>query len=107
MKNSKGFGVYLALIVIMIFVVYITRSISESNYANYSYQAFVHALESKSVRSVVLIPSEEVPTGLVRLTLVSDQKAKFYCSDITEIEKLVRDANIPYSMEEVEKPPGF
>ena len=107
MKNSKGFGVYLALIVIMIFVVYITRSISESNYANYSYQAFVHALESKSVRSVVLIPSEEVPTGLVRLTLVSDQKAKFYCSDITEIEKLVRDANIPYSMEEVEKPGWF
>ena len=103
MKNSRGFGIYFALIIVMIFVVYLTKSISESNYANYSYQAFVHALDAKSVRSVVLIPSEDVPTGLVRITLTNDQKAKFYCSDITEIEQLVRDANVPYSMEEVEK----
>ena len=107
MKKSKGFGIYLALIIALIFIVYITRGISESNYAKYSYQAFVHAVENKQVRSVVLIPSEDVPNGLVRLTLVSDQKAKFNCSDITEIEKIVRDAGIPYTMEEVDKPGWF
>ena len=107
MKSSKGFGVYLALIVIMIVIVYITRSISESNYQQYDYQSFVQALNNNSVRSVVLIPAEEVPTGLVRLTLVNDQKAKFYCSDVTEIEKLLRTAGIRYTMEEVEKPGWF
>ena len=107
MKKTRGIGIYLLMIVILIAVIYITRGISESNYANYSYQAFVHALQNKQVKSVVLIPSEDVPTGLIRLTLTNDQKAKFNCSDITEIEKLVRDANVPYTMEEVEKPGWF
>ena len=107
MKSSKGFGIYFALIIVMIFVVYLSKSISESNYANINYQDFVSALKGGRVSSVVLIPSEEVPTGLVRLVLDKDTKAKFYCSDVTEIEQLLRDANIRYTMEEVEKPGWF
>ncbi|MBR5177949.1 MAG: ATP-dependent zinc metalloprotease FtsH [Lachnospiraceae bacterium] len=107
MKSSKGFGIYFALIIVMIFVVYLSKSISESNYANINYQDFVSALKGGRVSSVVLIPSEDVPTGLVRLVLDKDTKAKFYCSDVTEIEQLLRDANIRYTMEEVEKPGWF
>ena len=107
MKSSKGFGIYFALIIVMIFVVYLSKSISESNYANINYQDFVSALNGGRVSSVVLIPSEDVPTGLVRLVLDKDTKAKFYCSDVTEIEQLLRDANIRYTMEEVEKPGWF
>ena len=107
MRNSRGFGIYLAILVIMIAVVFLTRNISESNYAKFSYQAFVQALNNKQVVTVTLVPSEEVPTGLVRILLNNEQKAKFNCSDITEIEQLVRDANVPYTMEEVEKPGWF
>ena len=107
MKKTKGFSMYLVFIIMLIFVVYLTRGLNESQYIKYSFQAFEAALEKKTVQSVTLIPSEEVPTGLVRLTLIDGQKGKFNCSDITEVEKLVRNAGIPYTMEEVEKPGWF
>ena len=107
MKKTRGFSMYLVFIIMLIFVVYLTRGLNESQYIKYSFQAFEAALEKKTVQSVTLIPSEEVPTGLVRLTLIDGQKGKFNGSDITEVEKLVRNAGIPYTMEEVEKPGWF
>ncbi|MBR4345112.1 MAG: ATP-dependent zinc metalloprotease FtsH [Lachnospiraceae bacterium] len=105
--KSKGFGIYLAFIVILILVVVFSRNISESGYVKYSFQAFESALNNKQVQSVTIVPAEEVPMGVVRFLLTGNQKAKFNCSDIKEVEELVRKANVPYTIEEVEKPSWF
>ena len=107
MGKSRGFGIYLGLIVILILIVYFTRTISESNYEKYNYQAFEAALKNKQVSTATLSPAEEVPTGVVRLLLSNGAKAKFNCSDITEIEKMLRSYSVQYTMEEVEKPGWF
>ena len=107
MGRSRGFGIYLIFIIVLIFVIYFTKGISESNYVKYSYQAFANALSNKQVQSVTIVPSEDVPMGEVKFLLTSNQKAKFTCSDIKEIEALVRTANVPYSMEEIDKPGWF
>ena len=54
MGKSRGFGIYLGLIVILILIVYFTRTISESNYEKYNYQAFEAALKNKQVSTATL-----------------------------------------------------
>ena len=107
MKNSKGFGIYFALLIVMIVIIYISKSISDSNYTDINYQTFEYHLGLGQIRQAVIIPSEDVPTGSVRLVLVNDSKCKFNCSDVREIEQMLRDANIPYNMNEVDKPGWF
>ncbi|MCR5203549.1 MAG: ATP-dependent zinc metalloprotease FtsH [Lachnospiraceae bacterium] len=107
MKKSNGFGIYIALLVVMIVVVYLMKTISESNYVDYNYQSFEDALKKGIIRQVNLIPQEEVPTGVVKLEFNDGQKAKFNCSDIREIEQMLRNSGVLYSMEEVEKSGWF
>ena len=107
MGKSRGFGTFFIFLIILIIIMYISQTVSESGYTKYSYQGFANAVKSNQVVSVTIIPSEEVPMGVVKFMLSSNQKAKFNCSDVKEIETLLRDANVPYNMEEVDKPGWF
>ena len=107
MGKSKGFGLYLAFIVVLILIVYFTKNISESKYDNYTFKDFSEALNNKQIQAVTIVPSEDVPMGVVKFSLSSGQRAKIICSDVKEMEQILRDANIPYSLEEIEKPGWF
>ncbi len=107
MGKSKGFGLYLAFIVVLILIVYFTKNISESKYDNYTFKDFSEALNNKQIQAVTIVPSEDVPMGVVKFSLSSGQRAKVTCSDVKEMEKILREANIPYSLEEIEKPGWF
>jgi len=97
MGKSKGFGLYLAFIVVLILIVYFTKNISESKYDNYTFKDFSEALNNKQIQAVTIVPSEDVPMGVVKFSLSSGQRAKIICSDVKEMEQILRDANIPYS----------
>ena len=107
MGKSKGFGLYLAFIVVLILIVYFTKNISESKYDNYTFKDFSEALNNKQIQAVTIVPSEDVPMGVVKFSLSSGQRAKIICSDVKEMEQILREANIPYSLEEIEKPGWF
>ncbi len=108
MKNNRYRGLIFYLIVLGIVMValYMSDSMAGSGVAQYSFQQFFADAGSGKVDSVSIVPNEEIPTGTVTVT-VGGQKARFYCSDVTEIEAVARAYNIPYSMSKISKPNWF
>lgn len=107
MKKSRGLGMYLFVAAMVILLYSIITMSAERDIIRYSYQDYNAAIEKDIISSVKIIPNEEVPTGTVELMLKTGKKARFNCSDVSEVEKLTRAAGILYSMEKIDKPSYF
>ncbi|MCQ2495878.1 MAG: ATP-dependent zinc metalloprotease FtsH [Lachnospiraceae bacterium] len=107
MKKSRGLGVYFFLIVMVLLLYFIVNTSRHQGSIVYSYQQFAKAVAENNINTVIITPNEEIPTGTVDINLKGGQSAYFYCSDVAEIEKMLRDVNIPYSMETIDKPSWF
>lgn len=64
-------------------------------------QEFTQVLESGSVTDAVISPNPQTPSGYVTVTLANGQSVRQNVSDVKDAEKLLKDNNIDYSMEEV------
>ena len=108
MKNRyRGLLFYLLVLAIVMAAVYLADTAGSSGTIKYNYQEFYEAAAQGNVVSVEITPYEEVPTGAVDLVLASGQYAEFYCADVTEIEQVARDFDIPYVMNKISKPNWF
>ena len=108
MKKSKGFGMYMFILLIILILFYMVETLSEKNTIKLSFSDFETNLNNGSIVRVNITPYQEVPTGKVTVTFNTGTKTYFYCSDVTEIEHLVRKAeNVVYEMEKVSKPSFF
>ncbi|MCR5332092.1 MAG: ATP-dependent zinc metalloprotease FtsH [Lachnospiraceae bacterium] len=88
-------------------LVYFSDSILGSGKESYSYTQFYNEAANGRIARVEITPYEEVPNGSINLLLTSGKYGQFYCSDVTEIEKVAREFNIPYIMYKVSKPNWF
>ena len=64
-------------------------------------QEFTQVLESGSVTDAVISPNPQTPSGYVTVTLANGQSVRQNVSDVKDVEQLLKDNNIDYSMEEV------
>ena len=71
-------------------------SMQMNSVGNYTYQQFEQALEKGQVVEAVIHQNSQVPTGQVVILLQSGNQESFYVSDVTEVEELLRQSDVPY-----------
>ena len=106
--NKSGKSIYLYFIVIiclLLFTVWIgTLRVSNSNYTR---GEFEKQMENGEVAVVTICPNKDTPTGSVEIVLRSGEEKVLYVTDVTEIEKVVRDHGIDCSVESVPEESWF
>ena len=95
-----GMGVYLFVIVVIAliwFAIYVFNHQTES----YTYSDFTKDIKNENITSVVIKQNSEVPTGVLTITLNDGTVEKLNVSDVTEIESILIDKDIDYSLKDV------
>ena len=98
---------YIILLVAVMALVYFSDTLFGAGKESYTFTQFYNEAVSKRISKIEITPYEEVPNGSVNILLSTGKYGQFYCSDVTEIEKIARDNNIPYIMYKVSKPNWF
>ena len=99
-RNTTRIGFYLVLIVAMI-AGYVYLNSQVSTQSNYSYEMLKESLQRNEVKSAVIHPNKEVPTGQVTVSLSDDSQKRFNATDVTEVEDLLREYQISPVVENV------
>ena len=105
--NRKIMISYIILLVAVMALVYFSDTLFGAGKESYTFTQFYNEAVSKRISKIEITPYEEVPNGSVNILLSTGKYGQFYCSDVTEIEKIARDNNIPYIMYKVSKPNWF
>lgn len=105
MNSTKGrwggIGVYL-LVIAVIAVLYTTFVNLNSASDSYSYRDFKADVKDSKISSVEIKQNNEVPTGVLTVTFTDGKnKVKLNVSDVTEVETLLLDNKIEYSLKDV------
>ena len=103
----RGLIFYLIVIAIVMIAVYANSNANSRSAIAIGYQEFVSYAVADEIDYVEITPNEEVPTGLVRIVLKSGTAATFNCSDVSEIEAVARENEVPYTMKAIQKPNWF
>ena len=105
--NKRVLISYFVLLAVVMLLVYFSDSLLGSGKESYSFMQFYNEAANGKIVRIEITPYEEVPNGSVNLLLTTGKYGQFYCSDVTEIEKVAREYNIPYIMYKVSKPNWF
>ncbi len=106
-KGNKGFGFYILLIAMFLFMVLIWREMWTDREEYITYSEFAQNLDSDQIMSINIVQNEEVPTGVVEMMLRSGEEKYLYVSDVNEIEYILKDKFPAYSMEDVRRENWF
>ncbi|MGN0342416.1 MAG: ATP-dependent zinc metalloprotease FtsH [Roseburia sp.] len=90
-KNYRGFGFYVLLILIVIFVWYMLDGNRLSN-ETYNYTQFVEEIDQGEIAFVEIRPNREVPTGSLEITRVDNTDETLYVSDVREVRQMLQEA---------------
>ncbi|MGO5550182.1 ATP-dependent zinc metalloprotease FtsH [Lachnospiraceae bacterium LCP19S3_B12] len=101
-KQSKGWGTYAILIVVLIVLfIYLPNVMSQSKtISNTEYQTL---LETGRLTKVVIDQNGEVPTGVVRFETQDGESGKVNVPDVKEAAQELKDRDVAYSMNNVSK----
>ncbi|MCM1282983.1 MAG: ATP-dependent zinc metalloprotease FtsH [Muribaculaceae bacterium] len=88
-SNFRGFGIYIALILIVILIWYWLSAGGVAS--SYSRAEFVEDLKAGNVTSVTVVQNREIPTGSIRVTLENGAQQSLYTSDVNELQKLMEE----------------
>jgi len=92
-KGAKGINLTFVFILILVLVL-IWASTNSGNSGSYTMEQFVAEMEEGLVVDVEVHPNEQVPTGMLRITLKDNQQRTLYVSDVVEAQEIVRGYNI-------------
>lgn len=106
-KQLKGYGLYIIILVCILFALLFQDKLSISNNNNYSKGNFIEDLTNKTVKSVDIYPAEEYPMGQVDVVLLDDTKQQFNAADVKEIEELSLQYGVDSELHKVAKPSWF
>ncbi len=82
-RNYKGFGFYIGLVLILVFVWYFLDNQQDAN-NTYNYTQFTEDLQEKEIVSVEVNPNREVPTGILEIIKSDNSKVKLNVADVNE-----------------------
>ena len=99
-KQSSRVGLYLLLIVALVAgCLYLNQQATSQS--NYTLDQLETALENDKVVDAKIQPNREVPTGSVTVNVLNEGQKRFYVTDVTEVEKLLREYEIYPVVEDV------
>ena len=99
-KQSSRIGLYLLLIVVLVAgCLYLNQQATSQS--NYTFDQLETALKNDKVVDAKIQPNREVPTGSVMVNVLDEGQKRFYVTDVTEVEKLLRQYNIYPIVEDV------
>ena len=91
--KQKGFSQYFVVIVLLLLGIVLINAWKKNN-VEYTRAELVQDLEDGDIKEVVIHPNAQGPTGYLDVTFASGQEKTLYATDISELEKLVRDNGI-------------
>lgn len=91
--KQKGFSQYFVVIVLLLLGIVLINAWKKNN-VEYTRAELVRDLEDGDIEEVVIHPNAQGPTGYLDVTFASGQEKTLYATDISELEKLVRDNGI-------------
>ena len=97
-RNRVGIGLYVALILVVVFLWY---SFSNTSSSTYSMKQFRDALDNDEITSAEINQNEQVPTGSVEITTKAGGNFILYVSDVVEIQETLDDAGVVYTVNNV------
>ena len=101
-KQSSRVGLYLLLIVALVAgCLYLNQQASSQS--NYTLNQLETALKNDKVVDAKIQPNREVPTGSVTVNVLDEGQKRFYVTDVTEVEKMLREYDIYPMVEDVPK----
>ena len=99
-NRRKGLGGYFIFILVLLgFTVWIGTL--RSNVTGYNWNDFMADYEAKKIVSASIAPNSEVPTGTVYLELKDGPVKEMYVSDVTKVEEILYEGNIPVIMQDM------
>lgn len=105
-KTGKGVGSTLIIIALLLLVTIWIASLN-SNQQSSRWDEFIGEYEQGNIVEVLIQPNKETPTGVVKFALKDNSTHTIYVSDVTEIEAMMREKNIPTTMQDVPKEGWF
>ena len=99
-NKMGGVGIYLVVIAVIAVLYFALARLSPSS-SSYSYRNFLWDVQNGYVSSVLIKQNSEVPTGVLSITKTDNGEELLNVSDVHEIEQLLLDNNIRYTLKDV------
>ncbi len=106
MRNSRGsrtFAIYIIVILVILIIWFaMSSSVRSSNTTTYTKAAFEEAMENDEISSIVVEQNQEVPTGVLTITLTDGTNARLVVSDVNEMQDYFEEVGfVDYTFEDV------
>ena len=99
-NKMGGVGIYLVVIAVIAVLYFALARLSPSS-SSYSYSNFLWDVQNGYVSSVLIKQNSEVPTGVLSITKTDNGEELLNVSEVHEIEQLLLDNNIRYTLKDV------
>jgi len=103
LKSTRSIGLYLLVGVIVLFGIMWFQQLLSNKQEYITYSEFVQHIEADEAMAVSISQNQEVPTGVVQLTLRDGRFVYVYVSDVNEIEKYLLKEFPNYTMTDVKR----
>ncbi|MCI5640326.1 MAG: ATP-dependent zinc metalloprotease FtsH [Lachnospiraceae bacterium] len=105
--RTGGFGFYVLVLAIIVVAMYVSNMVTRNTASQYNVETFQQEVKDGKITSVEITPNEETPTGEVVVVYKDDKTRSFNCTDVTEVEKIIKaDSKLAknYTVLKVNKP---
>ncbi|MCR4924357.1 MAG: ATP-dependent zinc metalloprotease FtsH [Lachnospiraceae bacterium] len=100
-RNARGLGFYLVIIIMFICLMMVWKGMWTERESKISYSEFQELLDTGKIADINIVQNAEVPTGVVRITLMGGAHRVLNVSDIKEVEKDLKKKFPNYALEDV------
>ena len=99
-RPAGRFGLY-AVMIALILMGYLFLSRQTDTQSNYTLEQMQTALKEGKVLQAAIRPNREVPTGTVVVYISEEGQKRFYATDVTKVEQILRDGGVSPVVEDV------
>jgi len=106
-KNPRsGLRFYLVMLLIAGIMVYVSSYIQSMSAYNYTENEFVNDLRAGEIKSITVVPNQEVPTGKITVVFNDGEQTFFYTTNVDDVIALSKELspNTQRHIKEVAKP---
>lgn len=105
-KTGKGVGPTLIVIALLLLATIWIASLNNGHQSS-RWDEFLTEYDNGNIVEVLIQPNKETPTGVVKYALKDNSTHTIYVSDVKEIEVMMREKNIPVTMQDIPKEGWF
>ncbi len=105
-KQAKGFGFYIAILLV-VFAIYTLARLSVASNDSYTYKDFKADLKNDKIKEITISQNKEIPTGYISVKFADKSVKKMFVSDVNDIMDLADSMEVDYSLGDVERDSVF